>query len=185
MDIKINLNDLISKSELTIGVLSDTHNQLNNIVTSSFQNCDAIIHAGDIGDADILGQLDTQADHVFSVRGNNDIEEKWPKHDLTTLAEIPDNLELYFDDQVIAVTHGHQFHRVRHRHDQLRNQFPHANIIIYGHSHHLVCDQQQNPWVVNPGAGGYTRTFGGASCMILRYENKRWEIEQFRIEEEC
>ena len=183
MDIKINLNDLVNKSEITVGVLSDTHNQLNDIVINSFSNCDAIIHAGDIGDANILEQLNTYSDHVFSVRGNNDIEEKWPANDLSTLSEIPDNLELFFDDQVIAVTHGHQFHKVQNRHDQLRNQFPHANIIIYGHSHHIKCDQEQSPWVINPGAGGYTRTFGGASCMILKYDNKLWDIEQFRVSE--
>jgi putative phosphoesterase len=180
---KIDLNDFIEKSEITVGVLSDTHNQLNDIVINSFNNCDVIIHAGDIGDARVLGQLKTQADYVFSVRGNNDIEEKWPSHDLPTLAEIPDNLELSFDNKIIAVTHGHQFYKVQSRHDKLRDQFPHANIIIYGHSHHIVCDQQQTPWVINPGAGGYTRTFGGASCMILKYENQNWDIKQFRINE--
>ena len=181
MDRKINLNNLINKSDITVGVLSDTHNQLNDIVISSFNKCDVIIHAGDIGDADVLNHLNTQAKHVFSVRGNNDIEEKWPAHDLPALADIPDNLELSFDDEVIAVTHGHQFHKVETRHDKLRGQFPHATIIVYGHSHRMVCDQQQSPWVINPGAGGYTRTFGGASCMILKYENKQWDVRQFRI----
>lgn len=183
MDIKINLNDLVNKSKITVGVLSDTHNQLNDIVINSFNNCDAIIHAGDIGDADILDQLNSQADYVFSVKGNNDIKEKWPTNDHSTLAEIPDNLELSFDDQVIAVTHGHQFYKVETRHDKLRDQFPHADIIIYGHSHHIACDQQHTPWVINPGAGGYTRTFGGASCMILKYEDRHWNIEKFRVSE--
>lgn len=183
MNKKINLNDLINKSEITVGVLSDTHNQLNDIVINSFNNCDVIIHAGDIGDADVLNLLNTKADYIFSVRGNNDIEEKWPNHDLSTLAEIPDNLELSFDNEIIAVTHGHQFHKVQTRHDKLRDQFPHADIIVYGHSHHIACDQQQKPWVLNPGAAGYTRTFGGASCMILKYKNKHWTIDQFRLNE--
>ena len=183
MNSKINLNDLIKKTEITVGVLSDTHNQLNDIVINSFHNCDVIVHAGDIGDADVLNHLNTKTDYVFSVRGNNDIEEKWPTHDLKTLAEIPDNLELSFDNEIIAVTHGHQFYKVETRHDKLRNQFPHANIIVYGHSHRIVCDQQQSPWVINPGAGGYTRTFGGASCMILKYKNKNWNIEQFQLNE--
>ena len=183
MDIKINLSDLIKKPDIVIGVLSDTHNQLNDIVLNSLQDCDAIIHAGDIGDADILEQLNAHANYVFPVRGNNDTEEKWPTHDLPALADIPDNLELSFDNKVIAVTHGHQFHKVQSRHDKLRDQFPHADIIVYGHSHHIACDQQQAPWVINPGAGGYTRTFGGASCMILNYKNSTWDIQQFRINE--
>jgi putative phosphoesterase len=183
VDKKINLNDLIKKSEITVGVLSDTHNQLNDFIIASLKNCDAIIHAGDIGDADVLDNLNTHTDHVFSVRGNNDTEEKWPAHDLHTLANIPDNLELAFENKVIAVTHGHQFYKVETRHDQLRNQFPHADIIVYGHSHRIACDQQQEPWVINPGAGGHTRTFGGASCMMLKYKDNHWDIEQFRFNE--
>lgn len=183
MDSKINLNDLIKKLDITIGVLSDTHNQLNDIAITSLHNCDVIIHAGDIGDADVLCSLNSHADYVFSVRGNNDTEEKWPAHDLSALADIPDNLELTFDNKVIAVTHGHQFNKSDTRHDNLRNQFPHADIIVYGHSHRIVCDQQQDPWVINPGAAGYTRTFGGASCMVLNYKNKRWDIQQFRLNE--
>ncbi len=183
MDTKINLNDLIKKSAITVGVLSDTHNQLNDIAIKSLHSCDVIIHAGDIGNADVLNALSTHADYVFPVRGNNDTEEKWAPQDLAALADIPDNLELHFDDNVVAVTHGHQFLKSETRHDKLRNQFPHADIIIYGHSHRLVCDQQQTPWVINPGAAGYTRTFGGASCIILNYQAKKWSVEQFRIPE--
>lgn len=183
MNNKINLNDLIKKSEITVGVLSDTHNQLNNLVTTSFQKCDLIIHAGDIGDADVLGDLKAHADYIFPVRGNNDTEEKWPAQDLGALEDIPDNLELSFNNHIIAVTHGHQFYKVETRHDKLRDQFPHANIIIYGHSHRAVCDQQEEPWVINPGAAGYTRTFGGASCMMLKYKNNHWEIEKFKLDE--
>ncbi len=183
MDKTVNLNKLINKQKLTIGVLSDTHNQLNDIVTNSLLNCDAIIHAGDIGDATVLNQLKKHAEHVFPVRGNNDIEEKWPAHDLPVLADIPDNLELTFDNQIISVTHGHQFNKSETRHDKLRNQFPRSDIIVYGHSHRMVCDKQQQPWVINPGAGGYTRTFGGASCMIMDYTNNTWNIKQFRLDE--
>ena len=183
MNKKINLNNLITKSEIKIGVLSDTHNQLNKIVLDSLKNCDVIIHAGDIGDADVLKRLSEYSDHIFPVRGNNDIEENWPTHDLPTLADIPDNLELCFDNEVVALTHGHQFSKSATRHDNLRQQFPHANIIVYGHSHRIVCDKEQTPWVINPGAGGYTRTFGGASCMVMQYKNKNWAVEEFRVNE--
>lgn len=183
MNKKINLNGLIDKSCLRLGVISDTHNQLNEKVVDSLQGCDAIVHAGDIGDADVINHLGKFSGHVFPVRGNNDIEDKWPAQDLPTLANIPNDIELTFNNQVVAITHGHQFHKVEQRHDKLREQFPHADIIIYGHSHRLVCDQQQKPWVINPGAGGYTRTFGGASCMVMQYQDKNWSIEEFRVSE--
>ena len=117
------------------------------------------------------------------MRGNNDIEYKWPKEDLVELADIPEHLELHFNNQVIGLIHGHQYDPVRKRHDMLRNHFPNADIVVYGHSHRLVCDQELKPWVINPGAGGYTRTFGGASCLAMEYKDNSWSIEEFRIDE--
>ncbi|MEM7304443.1 MAG: metallophosphoesterase family protein [Pseudomonadota bacterium] len=176
----INLNDLSQTNEIKIGVISDTHNYVNENIMDILKTCDAILHAGDIGNADVINTLSQCSPHVFSVRGNNDIEEKWPEEDLNELEKIPDNIELEFIDQKLAVTHGHQFYKVEVRHDKLRNQFPDADIIIYGHSHIIACDQEQKPWVINPGAGGKTRTKGGASCMILNYKNNAWKIEQYR-----
>ena len=178
----INLNELIRSSDLRIGVISDTHNYINPQVIKTLKGCDVILHAGDIGDADVIKSLRQCSVNVFCVRGNNDIEEKWPANTLNELEAIPYNIELEFDNQKIALTHGHQFYRVEVRHDKLRAQFPDADIIIYGHSHIIVCDQQQKPWVINPGAGGNTRTKGGATCMIFNYQNKNWKIENFRAQ---
>ena len=179
---KINLDDLVNKSNLRLGVISDTHNQLNEKIVGSLQGCDAIVHAGDIGDATVLKNLTKFSEYIFPVRGNNDFEDKWPIEDLQQLAKIPEYCELHFQDQIIGLIHGHQYDPVRKRHDKLRGHFPNADIIIYGHSHRLVCDQEQKTWVINPGAGGYTRNFGGASCLVMEYKENNWSIEEFRLE---
>ncbi|MEM8843970.1 MAG: metallophosphoesterase [Pseudomonadota bacterium] len=183
MNKQINLNELTKASSLKIGVISDTHNYVDEEVLETLTGCDAILHAGDIGDENVINSLKKCSDHVFCVRGNNDVEEKWPQTDIQALELIPDNIELEFNDQKIAVTHGHQFYKVEVRHDKLRAQFPDADIIVYGHSHIIVCDQEEKPWVINPGAGGKTRTKGGATCMILSYQNKQWEFENFRAQQ--
>lgn len=180
----IQLDQLIQKDTLRLGVISDTHNQLNEKIINSLKECDAIVHAGDIGDASVLKNLKAFTPHVFPVRGNNDVEDKWPEQDLDELADIPEYLELHFNNQVIGLIHGHQYDPVRKRHDKLRGHFPNADIVVYGHSHRLVCDKESKPWVINPGAGGYTRTFGGASCMVMEYKNQQWSIEETRLEQE-
>ena len=177
---QINLNKLIQSKNLRVGVISDTHNYVNEEVEDTLKGCDVILHAGDIGDADVIKSLTQCCANIFCIRGNNDVKEKWPSSDLNKLEMLPDNMELEFDKQKIAVTHGHQFYKVEVRHDKLRAQFPDADIIVYGHSHIIVCDQKQKPWVINPGAGGNTRTKGGATCMILNYKNGNWKIESFR-----
>ena len=51
---KINLNNLVNKPDIRLGVISDTHNQLNEGIVGALKDCDAIVHAGDIGDASVL-----------------------------------------------------------------------------------------------------------------------------------
>ncbi len=181
---KINLDSLINKSTLRLGIISDTHNALNDGIVGAMQGCDAIVHAGDIGDAEVLKNLQQISPHIFPVRGNNDVEDRWPAEDLHELATIPEHCQLHFQDQIIGLIHGHQYDPVRKRHDKLRDHFPDADIVVYGHSHHLVCDKNEIPWVINPGAGGYTRNFGGASCMVLEYKENSWSIEEFRVDED-
>jgi putative phosphoesterase len=54
-----------------IGVISDTHGLLRPKAVLAPAGVDAILHAGDIGKVEILGQLDRIAP-VTAVRGNND-----------------------------------------------------------------------------------------------------------------
>jgi predicted phosphodiesterase len=63
----------------------------------------------------------------------------------------------------------------------LRQRHPDARLIVYGHSHRLCCDLDAQPWVVNPGAAGRARTFGGASCLVLRIQDNGWHIEAYRF----
>ena len=56
---------------MKIGILSDTHGYLNNRVHALLNGVDEIIHAGDIGNDDILIELETIAP-VTAVRGNMD-----------------------------------------------------------------------------------------------------------------
>src|SRR5690554_1504085 len=55
----------------SIGLISDTHGWLDPRFHELFSNVDVIIHAGDIGDEDVLRELETIAP-VVAVRGNID-----------------------------------------------------------------------------------------------------------------
>ena len=177
MESPIDLNQLFPQSELRVGLISDTHGSLNAEVVGTLHGCNIILHAGDIGSAAVIQELKEFTPHVYSVRGNNDVESKWPAEDLAELKIIPDSLQLVFESERIAMTHGHQYPVVETRHAKLREQFPQSTIVVYGHSHHLVCDQEYSPWVINPGAGGYNRTFDGPSCMVMHFKDRQWSIE--------
>ena len=56
-----------------IGVISDTHGLLRPEALEAMRGCERIIHAGDVGFADVLSQLRDLAP-VIAVRGNVDSE---------------------------------------------------------------------------------------------------------------
>ena len=61
----------------TIGVISDTHGLLRPEAVDALRGSELIIHAGDVGAADILDELRSLAP-VVAVRGNVD-EERWAR----------------------------------------------------------------------------------------------------------
>src|SRR3954462_2746236 len=56
-----------------IGVISDTHGKLDERVFDLFAGASRIIHAGDIGDEELIWKLESIAP-VIAVRGNNDAQ---------------------------------------------------------------------------------------------------------------
>ena len=59
---------------MLMDIISDTHGRLPRAAYFELADCDHIIHAGDIGDIEILEELRTLAP-VTAVLGNNDIPE--------------------------------------------------------------------------------------------------------------
>ena len=82
---------------------------------------------------------------------------------------------------VLAAEHGHRVNPVAQRHALLRTRHAGARAVVYGHSHRLAVDQTKQPWVLNPGAAGRSRTFGGPSCLVLTASIDRWNIEVCRF----
>ena len=59
------------EENMIIGIISDTHGLLRESVISHLENCDLIIHAGDIGKIDVIHRLE-QISKVVCVKGNCD-----------------------------------------------------------------------------------------------------------------
>jgi putative phosphoesterase len=166
---------------MKIAIISDTHGTIAPGVLDLIRGSDLCVHAGDIGNAVVLQLLEMENIPVVAVLGNNDITAKWPARDVGILKKIPSEQFVNLPGGQLCVEHGHRITPVKLRHDKLRKKYNNAKAVVYGHSHRLVCDQDQIPWVLNPGAAGRSRTYGGASCMILTAMQRRWTIKTFRI----
>ena len=104
----------------------------------------------------------------IAVKGNNDIH-------IDTLNEV-EVLELPGGN--IVIEHGHMHGHFEPSHDSMRETYPEAKAIIYGHTHKQVIDNKELPWVVNPGSAGQIRNYGAAKCLTLTIEDQdEWTIE--------
>lgn len=129
------------KSALTIGVISDTHGLLRPSALDALRGCELILHAGDIGGADILAGLRTIAP-VIAVRGNTD-RGLW--------------CEDINDFEVIDWS-GLQFYMLHNR--QQLDISPSAAgfaAVIYGHSHRPEQLREKGVLYFNPGSAGPRR----------------------------
>ena len=167
-----------------VAILSDTHGHLDPRILSVIATCDQAVHGGDIGCGDVLDaiglRLRAKTGTLHAVRGNNDLPGKWPEPHRQRISALPERLEIDLPGGRLAVIHGHQT-PARGRHDRLRRLFPDSRLIVYGHSHRLVLDQLAEPWVINPGAAGRSRTFGGPSCVVLTATRLGWHLESHRF----
>ena len=162
-------------------LLSDTHGQLHPQILALAGEVDTIVHAGDIGHPDVLTALTSAGQVLHAVRGNNDVASKWPADGRALLDALDDQLAIELPGGVLVVEHGDRVNPAARRHERLRSHHPQARLIVYGHSHRQVIDDAVTPWVVNPGAAGRSRTYGGAGCLVLTASTQRWELEPFRF----
>jgi putative phosphoesterase len=124
-----------------IGLISDTHGLLRPEAVSFLRGCDHIVHAGDIGHAEILAQLSALAP-VTAVRGNND-NGPWAER----LA------------QTEFVRIGEIFVYALHDIAQLDIEPGGAgvHVVVSGHSHKPSVQHRDGVLYVNPGSAGPRR----------------------------
>lgn len=158
-----------------IGIVADSHGAIDARIVRALGGCDVVVHAGDIGGADILASLDAPV--IAAVYGNNDTPQRWGGAEVA----LPESVCIDVRGGALVVIHGHQFPQAKRRHAQLRARYPDARFIVYGHSHRRCIDDALLPWVINPGASGRARTFGGASAVMLVWRRRRWVASELTV----
>ncbi len=161
-----------------IALLSDSHGLILPALLERLKTAapDLLVHAGDLGGRVVVRELRAIAP-LCAVAGNNDTAHQWPAGEAALCARLPEVASLALIGGALVVIHGHQFPAVASRHARLRASFPEARCIVYGHSHRRCIDTDAQPWVVNPGASGRARAFGGAAALLLTVAPEAWHIE--------
>lgn len=164
-----------------VAILADTHGFLDSRVAEQVSDCDIALHAGDVGGADILFAMHPR-EAVIAIRGNNDDAAHWPGTELDTLEKLPREASVDLPGGRIKLIHGDDGGSIEQRHRRYRRDYADYRAVVYGHSHQQLTDRSATPWMLNPGAAGRTRTYGGPGCLILTCGERDWDVEALRFE---
>ncbi len=145
---------------MRLGLIADTHGLVRPGVHALFKGVERILHAGDVGGQDVLDELQLLAP-VTAVYGN--VDGGTLRQRLARVAEVE------IDGLAIVVTHGDQL--ASRKPQALKEAFPKADVIVFGHTHRpLIHDLPDFTVVVNPGAAGPARFDLKPSVAIMETE---------------
>jgi len=128
-------------SIIRIGLISDTHGLLRPEAFRALEGVDRILHAGDIGNAGVLSDLERLAP-LSAIRGNNDTGD-WARH-------IPETLQLDVGGIRIYLLHDLKAIDLDPRREGIR-------VVVAGHSHRPGIHLRDGVLFVNPGSAGPRR----------------------------
>jgi putative phosphoesterase len=147
---------------MKIGIISDTHGLLRPQVFEVFEGVEHVLHAGDVGDPDILTELAAVAP-VTAVWGNVD---GWELR-----GRVPEVARLELGGVRIAVVHGMQFGSPTPQ--KVAAAHPDAGLVVFGHSHRPLIQQVGPTLAVNPGSAGPRRFKDPVTVAIAEIEDGR------------
>jgi putative phosphoesterase len=151
---------------MRVGVLADTHGLLRPRVTTLLTGCDRILHAGDVGSAEVLARLRDIAP-VEAVRGNVDGD------------AAGSGLPFRVDGEL----EGLPFHLVHRREDAPAGSArAHLRLLIFGHSHRPELAWEGSCLLLNPGACGPRRFTLPLTLAILTVAGGRLVPEILAVE---
>jgi putative phosphoesterase len=125
-------------------------------VLTHFAETDLILHAGDVGDSDILSALEAVAP-VAAVFGNTD--------GFGLRSRLRADLVHELGGRTLVVVHGDQYGTPTPA--RLREAWPAADVVVFGHTHRATLETLGTAMFVNPGAAGPARFGLRPSVAIL------------------
>jgi putative phosphoesterase len=150
-------------------VIADTHiprraRALPEALIPHLERADLVLHAGDLMDPALLGDLAAYAP-VKAVWGNLDPPD----------LGLPETLEFGFGGVRMAMIHDSGPRKGRRT--RLRRRFPDARAVIFGHSHIPFLEDDDGLMLLNPGSPTDRRRQPRHTFALIRAENGKVAAE--------
>jgi putative phosphoesterase len=150
---------------MRIGIISDTHGLLRPEAEKALQGVDLIVHAGDVGEVDVLTRLKRIAP-VFAVRGNVDTGTWAQELPLTTVVDCG----------------GASFYVLHNlRELDLKPEAAKFDFVISGHTHQAEQSERGGVVYLNPGSAGPRRFALPVTLAILDLDTKPWRAKLLEL----
>lgn len=146
---------------MLVGLISDTHGLMREQALAALQGSDLIIHAGDVGDYAIIGQLSAVAP-VVAVRGNVDRGE--------CAQRLPESAVAAAGPVSIYVLHDIQ-------QLDLNPAAAGFHIVVSGHSHKHGRSERGGVLYLNPGSAGPRRFRLPLTVARLDLGRSPWSVD--------
>ncbi len=146
---------------MRIGIISDTHGLLRPEAERALRGVELIVHAGDVGKAEILAQLKAIAP-VFAVRGNVDTE--------TWAQELPETAMVEAGEANLYVIHNL-------RQLDLNPKAAGIDMVISGHTHQAEQWERDGVLYLNPGSAGPRRFQLPVTLALVEFNAEPWRVE--------
>jgi putative phosphoesterase len=126
---------------MRVGIISDTHGLLRPEALKALAGVDHILHAGDVGDAEILSALGEIAP-LTAIRGNIDRSGPCATMPATEIVELA----------------GVTFYLLHDLHElDLDPATAGISVVVSGHSHKPLIEERRGVIYLNPGSAGPRR----------------------------
>ena len=145
---------------MKIGVISDTHGHLDPRIEKIFAGVTHILHAGDIGYASIILELEFIAP-VTAVLGNTDADISYR---LTETVELAQKKFL-----VHHIVNPHELSQTVA--SRIAREKPHA--VVFGHTHRKFAETINGVFYFNPGYAGKPKAGVERSVALLTVEGRQ------------
>ncbi len=146
---------------MKLGVISDTHGLLRPEAEAALLGTDAILHAGDVGNLQIIESLQRIAP-VFAVRGNVDTG-PWA-------SQLPPTLLVDLGGYSLYLLHNLQ-------ELDISPKGAGVNIVISGHTHQPAQWEKDGVLYLNPGSAGPRRFNLPVTVALLASDDMPWTAQ--------
>jgi uncharacterized protein len=160
-----------------LAIVSDTHlprggRQIPAACVERMRAADAILHAGDLAEPEVLDELRALGPPVLAVAGNVDAPELQIELPATRLVQV--------DGVTIAMLHdaGPADGRL----ERMRRRFPDADAVVFGHSHLPLLEQRDAFAIFNPGSPTERRRAPHHTMGMATIEDARIEFELIELD---